>query len=248
MKANAQVFGSYAQDYAQHRPTYPTALWDWAARLCRQRDHAWDVGCGNGQAAVALAQRFAHITATDISAEQIAAATPHPRVAYATVSAEDAPVAPHSMDLICAAQALHWFDLKKFWPAVHTALRPGGLFMAVAYGSFHVDATIDAITHAYLYDVVQPFQSAGNQAVNDGYRNLNFPLDIIAAPLLQIEMQWSLDQIISYASTWSAVARMRTETGHDPIVRYRAALVAQCAPGVRTVCMQLTIKAGFLRN
>jgi SAM-dependent methyltransferase len=248
LAANAQAFGAYAQDYAQHRPTYPQALWDWAASQCAEHQCAWDVGCGNGQAAVALATTFAHVTATDISAEQITAATLHPRITYSAVSAEQARIAPHSMDLICVAQALHWFDLEKFWPAVHAALKPGGLFMAVAYGAFHVDATIDAITHHHFYDVVQPFQSAGNHAVNEGYRSINFPLDMITAPPMHIEMQWSLEQLADYASTWSAVARMRKETGHDPIAPYRAALAAQYPPSVRTVRMPLTIKAGYLRR
>jgi SAM-dependent methyltransferase len=245
LTANAQAFGAYAKDYAQHRPTYPQALWAWAAQLCAQHDHAWDVGCGTGQAAVALADTFAHVTATDISAQQIEAATPHPRVRYQAVSAEDAQVSPRSVDLICVAQALHWFDLAKFWPAVHAALKPRGVFLALGYGLFNVDEAIDTATQRHFYEVVDGFQSAGNKALAQGYKDIAFPFDMVAAPPLAIEMHWTPDQLLNYAATWSAVARIRKETGFDPMPMYRAALAPLWGDETRIVKMPLTIKVGY---
>jgi hypothetical protein len=39
-------------------------------------------GAGNGQAAQALAETFDRVVATDLSAEQIARTTAHPRITY----------------------------------------------------------------------------------------------------------------------------------------------------------------------
>jgi SAM-dependent methyltransferase len=242
---NALAFGQYAHAYAQHRPTYPQALWDWLATLCTRHEHAWDVGCGNGQASVALAEKFAQVTATDISAEQIAAATPHPRVRYLAVAAENAQITPGSVDLVCVAQALHWFDLAKFWPLVQQALTPRGVFAAVAYGLFHINDEIDALTEQHFYSVVQPFQSAGNTLVGRGYQDIAFPFEMVAPPALAMQMHWTLDQLISYAGTWSAVARMRKESGVDPIPAYRDALLHVWGDAARAVRMPLTIKAGL---
>ena len=57
-------------------PRSAPALSGRAVRLARAqapaRDLVWDAGCGNGQASVALAARFARVFATDPSANQIA--------------------------------------------------------------------------------------------------------------------------------------------------------------------------------
>jgi SAM-dependent methyltransferase len=244
---NALIFGQYADDYARSRPRYPAALWQWAARLCNAQGHAWDAGCGNGQAAVALAGYFDHVTATDASAEQIAAALPHPRVRYATAASEDVQLDDASLDLVCIAQALHWFDLPRFWPRVQRALKPGGVVVAVAYGMFECNEAIDAATRERFYDVVAPFQAEGNRKIAAGYAGLPFPFETIDAPALAIECDWTLGQLLAYAATWSAVARMRQETGVDPIAAYRTALLSAWGGNSehpQRIRMPLTIKAG----
>ena len=75
-------FSNHAGLYAKARPHYPEALFDWIARTAPSRGCAWDAGCGNGQASVALAQRFARVIATDPSARQLGNAVAHPRIEY----------------------------------------------------------------------------------------------------------------------------------------------------------------------
>jgi SAM-dependent methyltransferase len=247
--ANAIAFGEYAASYAKSRPQYPAALWQWVASLCDSHEHAWDAGCGNGQAAVALAQHFHHVSATDISAEQIAAATPHKNISYAAMRTEDASFAPASLDLVCVAQALHWFDLEKFWPQVQSALKPRGVFLAVAYGVFSVNEEIDAISKQYFLDVVEPYQAPGNRMIANGYRDIHFPFAMIEAPPFAIECEWTLDQLVSYAATWSAVARMRKEQGVDPMPAYRVALERAWGDANMALItrMPLTIRTGLVK-
>jgi SAM-dependent methyltransferase len=244
--ANATAFGEYAADYAKSRPQYPAALWQWVASQCEAHERAWDAGCGNGQASLALAQYFNHVTATDISAEQIASATPHGNISYAALRTEDASFAPASLDLVCVAQALHWFDLNSFWPQVQSALKTRSVFLAVAYGVFSVNEEIDAVSKQYFVDVVDPYQAAGNRMVGNGYRDVQFPFEMIEAPKMAIECQWTLDQLVSYVATWSAAVRMKKEQGVDPIAAYRVALehLWGDAQSQRNVRMPLTIRAG----
>lgn len=61
-------FSGHAAAYAAARPAYPEALFGWLAAQCPRRELAWDAGCGNGQASVALAAHFRRVHAGDPSA------------------------------------------------------------------------------------------------------------------------------------------------------------------------------------
>ena len=91
--SNAALFTSVAREYAEFRPGYPPELFAWLAGIAPALDAVWDCGCGSGQASVALAAHFTTVHATDVAAEQVAAARPHPRVRYSVPrpSAPDCP-------------------------------------------------------------------------------------------------------------------------------------------------------------
>jgi len=110
MKASIDNFSTASAQYAQFRPDYPAELFEYLYTRVADFQQAWDCGTGNGQVALALAERFASVQATDLSANQIANATPHPRVHYGVCRAEASPFSAQQFDLITVAQALHWFD------------------------------------------------------------------------------------------------------------------------------------------
>lgn len=99
------------------------------------RSLAWDVGTGNGQAAVGLAEHYEKVIATDISLPQLNFSKQHPRVEYhhtpLSMSDDDLVAligGEGSVDLITVAQAVHWFDLPRFYSIVGRLLRkPGGV-------------------------------------------------------------------------------------------------------------------------
>jgi len=51
-------FSQQANSYQQFRPRYPQALYDWLSTIVPATSNVWDCATGNGQAAVALADRF----------------------------------------------------------------------------------------------------------------------------------------------------------------------------------------------
>ncbi|MEM7040277.1 MAG: SAM-dependent methyltransferase, partial [Bacteroidota bacterium] len=65
-------FSHASGNYAKFRPQYPADLYDFIFQHVPDFERAWDCGTGNGQAARALAERFARVEATDISANQLA--------------------------------------------------------------------------------------------------------------------------------------------------------------------------------
>src|SRR3954464_14207364 len=88
MTAFKDHFSSRAADYAAYRPTYPPELVDYLASVCPTSNLALDCGCGTGQLAVLLADRFKRVIATDASAQQIENAEPRERVTYRVAPAE----------------------------------------------------------------------------------------------------------------------------------------------------------------
>src|SRR3970282_3025168 len=98
---------SVANLYTRFRPRYPSALFGYLASVTPKKDVAWDCATGTGQAAVALAQHFDQVIATDASAEQIAHAEQHPRIQYHVSTAEKSRLDSGCIDLIPVAQALH---------------------------------------------------------------------------------------------------------------------------------------------
>ena len=63
-------FSDDAAFYAAHRPTYPRELYAWLADIVLDGIVAWDCATGNRQAAIALADHFEKVIATDASEAQ----------------------------------------------------------------------------------------------------------------------------------------------------------------------------------
>jgi SAM-dependent methyltransferase len=219
-------FSGHATAYAEARPHYPQALFEWLGVVAPSRGHVWDVGCGNGQASVALAGLFAGVHATDPSATQIAAATPHPRVHYAVESAETCSLADESVDLVTVAQALHWFDIERFVAEVRRVARPGAVLAAWCYGLMRIDAAIDPLILDFEHRVVGPWWPPERRHVDSGYASLPLPFETIAVPAFSMRHDWALAETLAYLGTWSAVQRHDAATGIDAIATFAPRLAA----------------------
>ena len=228
MSGFADHFSARAARYAAFRPDYPPELVAWAASLAPRRGLAWDCATGSGQAAVALGEHFARVLATDASAAQIASARPHERVAYRVARAEASGIEDASVDLVTVAQALHWLDAGAFWSEVRRVLAPRGAVAAWGYGNPRLDdARADAELARFLEETVGPDWPPERATLLAGFRTLPFPFDEVAdAPRFELVRDWTLDELLGYASTWSATARHVERTGRDPVPELEAALRA----------------------
>jgi SAM-dependent methyltransferase len=229
--SNAGLFSSVAREYANFRPGYPPELFAWLARHCQQRCAAWDCGCGSGQASVALAGHFDHVFATDVSPEQIAAARLHTRVSYAVAPAECSGLPDVSVDLVTVAQALHWFDVPAFYREVRRVARSGALLAVWTYPRpVFVDAELDRVFFDFYSRVVGPYWPEERRHVDAGYDTLPAPprelgFEALPHPEFGLDLNWALDQVIGYVSSWSATARYRKQQGTDPVPSLRARLL-----------------------
>lgn len=210
-------FSGHAKLYAQYRPTYPAAMFEWLCNYCSQRDFAWDCATGNGQVAVALSDFFKHVHATDASSTQIQNAMHHPGVTYAVASADASGLAPGSVDLITVGQALHWFDFEAFYAEAERVLKPGGTLAVWTYGLAKCGGRIDDIISDFYDGEVGPYWPEERHWVDEGYATIPFPYAKAETPTFEMLPQRNLDQILGYLRTWSASKRYETAHGFDPV-------------------------------
>lgn len=211
-------FSNVANRYAEFRPRYPEALFDWLATLAPQGSLVWDCAAGNGQASIDLAERFARVIATDASKEQIASAKSHPKIEFRVAPAEESGLSDESVGLITVAQALHWFALDRFYAEARRVLTPGGVLAVWAYGiNRSDDAAINDVILDFYENVVGPYWPPERKLVENGYRTIAFPFNEIASPGFCMEAHWTLGELIGYFSTWSATNRFIKATGQNPL-------------------------------
>ena len=211
-------FSSVANRYADFRPHYPAELFDYLATLAPRNSLVWDCACGNGQATLDLARRFDRVIATDASREQIASATPHPKVEFRVAPAEQSGLPDESVGLITVAQALHWFDLERFYTEARRVLSLGGVLTAWAYGINQVEGDdVNQLVQDFYTNTVGSYWPPERKLVEEGYRTISFPFGEITPPAFHMEAHWTLDQLLGYFSTWSATSRFIKATGRNPL-------------------------------
>lgn len=242
----ADHFSTIARTYAAYRPHYPPALVDVLAEAAAPGlEVAWDVGCGNGQLSVALAQRFARVIATDPSQAQLAEATAHPRVEYRATAAERSSLADDSVDLIVAAQAAHWFAWPAFVAECERVGRAHAVLALVSYGILAVEGDdVNALVARYYRDDAGPHWPAGRAHVENGYKDFVLPWpELLAGREVAMTARWTRDELLGYTSTWSATVKLVQVEG-DAKVRALHEAVARVWPAgeTRTIRWPLTIR------
>lgn len=238
-------FSAASDDYARYRPRYPEPLFAWLGAMAPGRAHAVDVATGNGQAATALARHFDRVSAFDASASQIAGAEPAAGVHYAVAPAEALPLPDAGADCLTVAQALHWFDLPRFYAEAQRVLRPGGLLAAWTYNRLTVDPAVDAVIEHLYTDLLGPDWPPERHHVETGYRDLPFPFPALPVPDLAMTADWTVNDLLGYLGTWSATRQHRTRTGADPLALIDTDLRTAFGHGRRTVHWPLAVRAGL---
>lgn len=240
------LFGEQHNAYAQYRPHYPEALFEWIAEACDGHALALDIACGAGQASAPLRSRFDQVLACDSSPAWLTARSFPEQVGRFSCDAEHLPITDKCLDLIVVAQALHWFASERFFAEVRRTLRPNGLFCAWCYGLASVTPALDELTRHLHAEVLGDYWPAGRVSVDNGYRDIVMPLPGIATPQLEIRLEWSLEQLVGYLRTWSAVSAYEKHNGHNPLDPLQNELRRAWgdARQTRVICWPLHLIAG----
>jgi SAM-dependent methyltransferase len=218
-------FSAVAGEYAHARPEYPDALFAWIASIAPATQHVWEPGCGSGQASRGLATHFAQVFATDPSAAQIGQAHGPGNIRFAVEPGERCSLADASVDAVCVAQALHWFERDAFFVECARVLRPGGVLVAWGYQDIAVPPPLAAANTA-LQDEIRGCWPAERSLIDTGYAGFAWPFAALDAPVFELRAQWSLPRLLGYFASYSASRRCREATGRDPVATHAPALAA----------------------
>jgi len=245
----AGLFSAQSDAYSASRPTYDEALFAWLAQRTPATARAWDCGCGSGQATRDLARHFECVVATDISAEQLAHAPVLPNVDYRREPAEATSLGAASVDLTFVGQALHWFDVERFYEELGRVSKPGALLAVLSYNVCSISPELDALVWRLYRDIVGPYWAAERKHVENGYRDIPFPFATMEAPAATLSASWDLARLLGYLKSWSAVAAYRRDTHEDPVEAMREAFTRDWgAPERRrVVAWPLTVKVGIVK-
>jgi SAM-dependent methyltransferase len=238
-------FSAQAKQYAQYRPSYPIAFYDFIFNNVKQTELAWDCATGNGQVAHVLAATFTQVYATDISEKQLANALKRDNITYAIGQAEQTDFESHSFDLITVAQAIHWFNFDKFFAEVKRTLKPGGLFVAVGYGLMQISPALNEVIMQLYESILGQYWDTERKHIEANYATIHFPFELIETPQLEITTTWNFEQLIGYLNTWSALQHYVSANGQNPIKLVFEALKSAWGNDVdREIHFPLIIKAG----
>ena len=200
-----------------------------------------------------MAAHFSVVHATDVAPEQVAAARPHPRVQYSVAPAEHSGLPAASVDLVTVAQALHWFDVPAFYAEARHVARAGAVLAVWNYPRPRfVDAALDGLFLEFYSGVVGPYWPPERRHIEANYSTLPpFPEELgfeeLPHPQFGLALEWGLEQVLGYVSSWSATARYRKDRGGDPVPLLRESLQPQWpSSGIATVRMPIGLRAARL--
>ncbi|KAN0064971.1 trans-aconitate methyltransferase 1 [Thecaphora frezii] len=203
-----------AASYLAFRATYPPWLYAKvlerhaavpaaAARTNRpQYRTCVDLGCGPGISTILFAPHFAKVIGVDPSPNMVEVGIrpdnptlpDHLRpqgakmgsVEYQLGSAEDLSFAQdHSLDLVVAAQAAHWFDYAKLWTNLTRKVAPGGSVVFWGYQHFFLPDYPQLTQMLLDYNMGPPpdgvgtyYAQPGRSVVDGGLTKVPWPFEI----------------------------------------------------------------------
>ncbi|GKV41700.1 hypothetical protein SLEP1_g49198 [Rubroshorea leprosula] len=257
--ANLFINHNQAKQYAESRPSYPDQLFQFISSMTPSHDFAWDVATGSGQAARSLAEIYKNVVATDTSPTQLENAPKLPNIRYqhtppimSTAELEQKVAAESSVDLVTVAQALHWFDLPKFYQQVKWVLKkPYGVFAAWCYTMPEVNDAVDDLIRRFYEN---PYRDPRRRMVDDKYSSVDFPFEAVeraggTGPFEFVtERVMGYDEYMTYLRSLSMYQKAKDNGVElltaDVVEDFRRAWNVDCGNGQKLVKFPVFLRIG----
>ena len=238
-------FSAESDNYAKNRPSYPGEFFQYLNTLINGTENAWDCATGNGQVAVKISTLFKNVYATDISEQQVGNAVQLSNIHYSVQPAEATDFRDNFFDLIIVAQAVHWFDFEKFYAEVKRTAKTNSLLSIIGYGRLKTDPRIESVIEKLYTEIVVIYWDKERRYIEEDYRTIPFPFEEISVPDFESRYNWTLEHLIGYLGTWSAVKHYIKQNGNDPVALIRHDLAdAWQQADTRTITFPLLTRIG----
>jgi SAM-dependent methyltransferase len=139
-------FSNRVENYLKYRPTYPTAIIPLLESECGLTAESViaDLGSGTGILTELFLKHGNPVFGVEPNPEMRVAGekvlAKYPRFSSANAVAESTGLPDHSVDLIVAGQAFHWFDHAAARPEFVRILKPGG-WVVLAWNGYRVESS-----------------------------------------------------------------------------------------------------------
>lgn len=205
--------------YTKFRPSYPFDFVKYLSELTSSNQVVLDCGSGSGQNSLLLPKFFKKVIVLDILPDLLKKIPDLKNIYKICAAAEQLPLTSNSIDLICVAQALHWFNLENFYKEVHRVLRKNGTIAAWCYNKFITnDPNLDDIIlkiHKLLEHpaIITPM----SRYVHSEYKTIYFPFQKIATQNYSMKANFDLSFTINYIETYPSIIAYRKKIGNKDV-------------------------------
>ncbi len=179
--------------------------------------------------------------ATDASDQQIVSAELHRKIEYRVARAESSGINTDSVDLITVAQALHWFDIERFFAEACRVLKPGGVLAIWVYERTRISPECKEVIEM-AYTETESYWPPERKLVENHYRDITMPMPEIPVEPFEMRLDWTADEMLAYMRTWSGSQRYMQANGSDPIAIFEQELKERWGGESREVRWPLTLK------
>ena len=146
MLSSTKRFSNRVDNYIRYRPSYPREIVELLCTECGLTSDAFvaDIGSGTGKLTELLLPHAKQVFAIEPNLEMRQAGErlleAHPSFTSINGAAETTTLPNHSIDLVVAGQAFHWFEPVRTKAEFMRILKPGG-FVALIWNDRQMDST-----------------------------------------------------------------------------------------------------------
>ena len=193
-------FSSRVDNYVRYRPGYPPEVMELLKRECGLTPESVvaDVASGTGIFTRMLLEHGCRVFAIEPNAEMRQAGeqmlSGYPQLSSVAGTAEATTLADHSVDLVTAAQAAHWFDRENARREFARILKPGG-WCVLIWNERRTDST------PFLRDYEKLLLAYGTDYQDVRHENTTAGIDGFFAPSPFQTRVFEMKQHFDYAAT-----------------------------------------------